>query len=125
RRGAELDRRRESLQDRLGDPLVILERAPEVALDRTRQPCDVLDRERLVEAELTPDGLELYWVAVLARKHQHRVDRRDASKCEHADGHEERDRDHEQEATEDVPNHSVALALTGSGGHFASCAVSK
>src|SRR5258706_12790204 len=119
---AELEGRGQPLGDRLHHPLLVLEGAAEVALERVTEPGDVLDRQRLIEPELLPDGGEGRGVPFLAREDEHGVGRGDTREREDADGHEERDRDHEQEAAEDVSDHSVASALICSDSYLPSCA---
>src|SRR5205823_10360915 len=88
------------------------ERSAEVSLQEVREPRDVLERERLIEAEILTDRGDGRRIALLSGEDERRVRRRQAYEDEHADGDEERHRDHEQEATEDVSRHSVASAFT-------------
>jgi hypothetical protein len=113
RGGAQLEGRRKAFDDRLGDPLLVLEGTAQVSLDRTREPGDVLHGDRLVEPELGADLRHRDGIAVLARKDEHGIGRREARECEDANGHEKRHGDHEYEATEDVCDHSVASVLIG------------
>jgi hypothetical protein len=77
-----------------------------------RKPGDVLDRKWLIETELLPDGGQHGRIGLLPRNDDGGIRGRKAGEGEDDDGDEECDGDHEQKATEDVRDHSVAFALT-------------
>ncbi len=112
RGGTQLDRRGEPFGDCLEDALPRLERTPEIALHDVREPGHVLDRKRLVEPELLADRGQHGRVGLLPSDDDGRIRRGQSGEREDDDGDEKRNGDHEQKATEDVCDHSVASALT-------------
>src|SRR5207245_1458462 len=118
RRAAELEGFRQALRDRLEYRLARAKRTPEIAADRVLEPDHVLDGQWLIEPVLVAERVERDRVALLAGEDQHRVARRETEQREDDDGDEEGDRDHEQEAAEDVLRHSAAP--TSSRAYFCS-----
>ena len=126
----------DAFPDLLGDRSPRLDREAEVALDRGREPADISDRQRLIQAVLASALLEQLRVALdlleLFRRQasQQRIAWCQGQRDEADDRDPDQDRDRDQDSTKDVRAHRSArlrrrgLAL-GTHGHSDQLGVSE
>ena len=116
---AERQGQHQALADQLGDGLLPVQRDAEIALENSRDPFEILDIHRLVEAVETPQGLDLHLIHRRARGGElghvagHEVAGRRLNQDERHDREDEQQHRQQQEPLDDVDQHQPSTAGIG------------
>jgi hypothetical protein len=105
----ELDRRWQHQQYFVDDTASAAERLPEIATQDLADEDQILDRYRLVEAELAAQCRKGGGGRLVAEDDGGRIARDEAHQHEDRRQHDEQRRDREQEALEQISDHAAAL----------------